>query len=112
MNHARGAQWPITKQSFSVDIFFRHQTPDSRVAGVVAIITHHEVIARFDVGWSRTAMSKIKSWIQISAIHPDYSFVNLHSVTRKADNSLDVTFRGIFRKPEDDNVASIKLRCP
>src|SRR6185369_16463592 len=103
MNHARRAQWPITKQSLSVDIFLRHEAPDSRVARVVAIITHHEVVARFDIDWSRTSMRKVESWIQIgliqvAAIHPDYAFVNLYSVARKANNSLDVTFGRIFRK--------------
>ena len=32
-------------KSFSDDIFFRHKAPITRVHGVVAVITHHEIVA-------------------------------------------------------------------
>ena len=116
-NHFRRTQWPVPKQCFAVNILFRYQPPNARIAGVIAIITHHKIITGLDVGrWfvrMRHVQMRIEiTLVQVAAVDSHLSVMNFDSIAGQTDHALDITLRRIFRKPKHHDVGAINFRGP
>src|SRR6185295_2716506 len=117
MDYAGRANRPIAKQGLAVNVFFGDQSPASRIAGIVAVITHHKVVVWPDVDGGLALRRKIKPRIQIlfvelRSVYPHDAFAQLNRVSRQSDDTLDVTLGRVIREPEDHNIAALNLRRP
>src|SRR5262245_51054472 len=114
MNHTRRSQRPVTKESISVNVLLWHQAPDTRIAGVVPVVTHHEIVVRPHVDGGCATVRQIESWIeirliQVATVNSYHSFMDLHCVAGETDDPLDVTLGRIVWKPKDYDVATIQV---
>src|SRR5215212_9366162 len=66
MYNARDIQRPIAKQGLAVDVFLGDQSPDPGIAGVVAIVTHYEVVIGSHVDGRLAAVRQIQPLVKIS----------------------------------------------
>src|SRR6185503_6521986 len=117
MYHTRRGQRPVAKERLAVDVLLGHETPDSRIAGVVPIIAHDEVVILLNVRGRHRAVRQVQAGVEVrlrdlAAVYSNNAFDDLDAVARKPDYSLDVTLRWIVRKPENYDVAAIDLRRP
>src|SRR6185295_18468734 len=65
MDDARVRERPVAEQRLAVDIFLRHQSPDARVAGIVAIVVHYKIIVGPNVDRRLTAMGHVEMRVEI-----------------------------------------------
>src|ERR1043165_1761374 len=96
MYHARGRQWPVAKQSFPVNVFLRHEAPNSGIARVVAIVTHDKVIVSPHDGLRLASVREIQARVEIvlldiATVDAHDSFVYLNDVAGQTDDAFDVT---------------------
>ncbi len=56
---------PVAKERLAVNIFFGNESPDARVARIVAVVAHHEKVMVFDVDRRMIAAHHVEARVEI-----------------------------------------------
>src|SRR5579864_3617885 len=105
---------PIDKQRLANDVAHRDETPITAVTGVVAIITHYKELAFRHNGWPpafqrimhRRMMHRV--WLLYRlGVHVEHAILNFQPIAAKSRNTLEESFRNVFRVAENDNIAAM-----
>src|SRR5919108_2047545 len=82
---------PIDRKYRPDQVFPRHRPPLSAVAGLRAVVAHHEVLAHRDVCGEVTPTAPLRLDVRLLealAVHPEDAVSLLEVITRKADEPL------------------------
>src|SRR2546430_5372400 len=80
--------WPISEDSFSVDIFFRYEAPHAAVVRLIPVIAQNIVVARLNVyrrgGPMVHVLGEDVGFIQRLVVHLNNSTPGPHHIPRHA----------------------------
>src|SRR2546425_6899651 len=82
--HGGTGERPVPKQSLAIDIFLGHEAPNPRVAGIVAIVAHYEIVSRFYISRGLAGVGHVQLRIEISFV--EVSAIYAHSAVMHLDH--------------------------
>src|SRR6266581_6866124 len=122
--YLRPAGVPVGDQRFAYDVPLRHQPPLPRIAAVLPVIAHHEVagvgvtlgarVSRPLFGYLPDALvavavssaSDVRLLQLVSVDQHLARLLDLHRITRRADDALDEVLGRVGGRLEDDDVTA------
>src|SRR5258705_6529041 len=91
---------------FCINQFFRYRTPDSRIARIIAVVSHEVVRMPLHRYRQLRSLGNIQSRVdvrlrQLRAIDPYFTTSDLDLLPRQTNQSLNITFGLVQRIPKD-----------
>src|SRR5256885_235430 len=105
--------WPISEDSFSVDVFFRYQAPHAAVVRLIPVIAQNIVVARLNIyrriGSMVHILRKDVVLIERLVVHLNNSAPDFNDVSGHANHALDIGLGWVEGIPKNNNIFPLNL---